>query len=260
VLLGGCRRERERITALPAAPSTSASASVGAIGAKAVDRPCTAPGVAPRIVVADPIEIHCWPEQQCKSQFSYAIENCTDQPIQLENLFFKGGHHSELVATDLDPPQTIAPRTVHTIDYPFDGSSHFIEPGDYGLVAGIRPVSSDAGVQVLEASFSIVDPAREEARLECLARGDDWGTVGLFGTLRCATVMKDEGKVCHDEADCGGYCIFEREVAISKTEKQVFGRCSRTHERFGCHAMIPKTPGGKGIISIHLKFPRVCVD
>jgi hypothetical protein len=259
-LLTGCGRRHDPITALPPVASTSASASPSAsssVTPVVVGPPCA----TPRIVVADTIEIRCWPDQHCKSRFSYAIENCTEAPVRLDSVVFKGGNISELVSTDFDPPKIIAARTRLAIDFPYDGTTQYIEPGDYGLVAAVGPVGDDAGpARAIEASFAIVDPGREKAKSECLARGDDWGAVGMFGTLRCAAVMKDEGKVCHDERECGGYCILEREVVVSTTEKQVTGRCTRTRERFGCNSIIGKTKDGKGLIPIHSKIPRMCVD
>lgn len=250
VLALGC--ERERITALPPSPSTSAPSSVAA---KVVGPPCA----APRIVVPAVVEEACWPDV-CDSNVVFAIENCTDVPIRLHTLFVKRDR-DDVVRLDFDPEPTIAARATRPLTYPSDGSKRWLPLGKYELIAGVMREGDDAAAeQVLEASFVRVDPGLEKEKLECLARGDDWGPVGMAGTLRCAAVMKDEGKPCSDESECGGYCFFEREVVVSATEKKVFGRCSRTRERFGCHRIIGKTSGGKGLIAIHSRVPSLCVD
>jgi hypothetical protein len=247
--LAGC--DGERIVALPPSPPASSS-----VVEKADPGP---PCAAPRIVVTDPVKIECWPEQICKSTIAYAIDNCTDRPIRLNTLVVTAGKSESVTTITFDTPQIIAARARRSVAFPHDGAPRWLELGKYEIVAAITGAGDDAGgTQVLETSFVVVDAALEKAKLECLARGDDWGSVGMFGTLRCAKVMKDEGKVCSDESDCGGYCFFERAVAVSPTEKKVFGRCTRTRERFGCHAIIGKTSGG--LIPIGNRFPKMCVD
>lgn len=74
-------------------------------------------------------------------------------------------------------------------------------------------------------------------RASCAAKGGNYTRVGLLGSWACVLPMPDAGKVCSDNADCAGQCIFDGQGAPGP-DVTVHGLCQRTNSPFGCYSVV----------------------
>ncbi len=198
------------------------------------------------------VPVRCWPEEPCRSKsVEFAIDNCTAAPVGVRRLLVAQGWQSHL--TDFDPPLVLEAGGRHVFSYPPAGQKLLLERRPHLLVAALDRSSIE------ERTFTVVDPGLEEARAECLARGDDWGHHGgMFSLLGCEAVMPDEGRACGDARDCKGVCIQRGAVGVPRDMKRVFGVCSRFKVQFGCFTTIGYT--AQGLIPANRSFAFHCVD
>jgi hypothetical protein len=173
------------------------------------------------------------PANECSAAIPYWIENCSDRELALEGV--ATDHVGFELAKESQPK--VMPHARTRLDYP---------PMPHeGLPAGthmlrVKLVGADGPDVSLTSSVVVINDALERERARCIARG---GLIGSHG--ECNIVSRDAGKPCHDERDCTGVCIFERQRRISAIEFRVFGHCSRLLEPHGCYAAIEQTDHGR---------------
>lgn len=209
-------------------------------------RVVSVPCAEPRFDVPSTVFVSCWPDAPCRKSFEYAIDNCTDAPIAVQQLLV--GPKSNATSIEYDPPLVIAAGSRKVLTHPTVPLD--LELGAYHVVAFL--VARSGARPTFEASFVLADPARDKAKGECLARGDDWLNE------RCEKVMPDEGKPCSDERECEGHCDYVGEVDVPPDQKRVHGTCSRLRDQLGCHRHIGKTKGG--LLPKAQVIPRFCAD
>lgn len=199
--------------------------------------------------------MRCWPEEPCRSKsVEFAIDNCTGTPIVVRKVLVRSGvKGTEGEVQEFEPPLVVGAGDHQVLTYPPQGQKHALELGAHVLIAQLDHASIEA------RTFTVVDPSLEEARVECLARGDDWGYHGgMFTVLGCEAVMPDEGRPCSDARDCKGLCIQKGEVGVPRDLKRVFGVCSRFEGQFGCYTAIGHT--AQGLMPANRRFRHLCVD
>lgn len=198
------------------------------------------------------VPVRCWPEEPCRSKsVEFAIDNCSATSVGVRRLLVAQGSQTHM--TEFDPPLVVGAGDRHVFTYPPEGHKLLLERGRHLLVAALDHSSIE------ERTFTIVDPGLEEARVECLARGDDWGHHGgMFSVLGCEAVMPDESRACGDARDCKGVCIQRGAVGVPRDMKRVFGVCSRFKVQFGCFTAIGHT--AQGLMPANRSFGFRCVD
>jgi hypothetical protein len=74
----------------------------------------------------------------------------------------------------------------------------------------------------------------------CTQRGGKYEQVGMFGTWACVVPYSDGGRVCTEDSQCVGGCIFEFGSGGPEPKKgdRVNGICQRTDAQFGCIAHV----------------------
>ena len=89
-------------------------------------------------------------------------------------------------------------------------------------------------------------------RADCMAKGGRIEGVGMFGTPSCVIPYADAGKVCSNDRDCQGRCLFDLDGSgpTPKVGDPLGGACEATNSTFGCFTEVDE---GKAKVSI-------CVD
>ena len=74
----------------------------------------------------------------------------------------------------------------------------------------------------------------------CVQRGGKYEQVGMFASWACVIPYPDGGRICSDDSQCKGGCIFEFGGGGSEPKKgdRTSGVCQRTDEQFGCFAHV----------------------
>lgn len=80
-------------------------------------------------------------------------------------------------------------------------------------------------------------PAPSADAQACAAQGGTIQPVCRRQVPACVISFKDAGKVCRDDADCQGRCLYKGEPPADR-EAQVTGRCQATSNPCGCFAEV----------------------
>ena len=250
VACGQTRAPAVHATAPP--PARVATTPIASAAPPPAAAPSCAPGEKVALRAPETFTIDCL-SGPCHPRMPIWIDNCTDEPLYLRS----AGDGRVLFEMEPLPEWRVPARARTRFDYPIKEGG-WLRAGPYALTLTVA-ASEDAPAATLSARGTIVDAATERAKADCLASGGDWGSHGGFvREVGCEPIMRDAGRVCSDESDCQGLCVFEREEPISPTEKRVYGRCSRFRYVMGCRSLIGPTNHGRMPRNSHLG--RVCVD
>ena len=79
-------------------------------------------------------------------------------------------------------------------------------------------------------------PITAAERADCSAKGGRIEGVGMFGTPACVIPYADAGKVCSNDSDCLGECLYDLDGAnpVPKVGDPLEGTCEATNNTFGC--------------------------
>ena len=106
-----------------------------------------------------------------------------------------------------------------------------------GLVSAL--ISSPSGA-VAQSTPLTADPAA------CMQQGGVVRKVCLSQSLACVTPYPDAGKVCTDNSQCKGGCIYQSTGKPLPVSGKVKGVCKQTNDPCGCFSEVVKGKVSQG--------------